>query len=206
MEHAPHQISTIAAVREIVGEPHPALSLKVLDALDEMSIDFIGKSPFLVLATADAHGFPDVSPKGDGPGFVVVEDPKTLLIPERKGNKLLYSLQNILANPRLAVIFLVPGTEETLRVQGRATLTDDPEVCRRLATRGQPALLAIRVEVEKCFFHCARAFKRASLWRPETWPPRQRISFGRQIAPRLGGGEDIVRQIDEFADAENHDL
>jgi hypothetical protein len=206
MEHAPHQISTIVAVRDIVGEPHPALSLKVLDALDEMSVDFIGKAPFLVLATADANGYPDVSPKGDGPGFVVVEDPKTLLIPERKGNKLLYSLQNILANPRLAVIFLVPGTEETLRVQGRATLTDDPEVCRRLSMRGQPALLAIRVEVEKCFFHCARAFKRAGLWRPEAWPPRQRISFGRQIAPRLGGGEDIVRQIDEFADAENHDL
>jgi PPOX class probable FMN-dependent enzyme len=206
MEPQPHQIRSIDAIRKIVGEPHPALSLKVLDELDEMSIGFIGQSPFLVLATADEHGCPDVSPKGDHPGFVAVENPRTLLIPERKGNKLLYSLQNILANPRIAAIFLVPGTGETLRVQGRATLTDDPGVCQRLAARGQPALLAIRVDVEKCFFHCARAFKRASLWQPEAWPQQLRISFGRQVAPRLGGGDDLVRQIDEFAAAESHDL
>jgi len=201
-----HRLGTVDAIRTIVGEPHPALALKVLDSLDEMSIAYIQSSPFLVLATADKDGFPDVSPKGDEPGFVAVENPGTLLIPDRKGNRLVYSLQNILANPRIAVIFMVPGTEETLRIQGQAVLTCDPDVLQRLSARGQPALLAIRLTVEKCFFHCARAFRRANLWRPESWPPRRRISFGKQIAPRLGGGDELVKQIDEFAAAENTDL
>jgi hypothetical protein len=201
-----HHLGTVDAIRTIVGEPHPAISLKVLDSLDEISIAYIQKSPFLVLATADKDGFPDVSPKGDEPGFVAIEGPRTLLIPDRKGNRLIYSLQNILANPRIAVLFMVPGTEETLRVQGHAVLIRDPGVLQRLSARGQPALLAIRLTVEKCFFHCARAFKRANLWSPESWPPRQRISFGKQIAPRLGGGDELIRQIDEFAAEENKDL
>src|SRR5205814_7712122 len=129
----------------------------------------------------------DVSPKGDGPGFVAVHGDDTLLIPDRKGNKLIFGLQNILANPRVAVIFLVPGTEETLRIQGSAELTADPAVLDRLAARGQPARLAIRVHVDACFFHCAKAFKRSRLWQPETWPDRRKISFGKLVAPKLGG-------------------
>jgi PPOX class probable FMN-dependent enzyme len=195
-------LDTLDALRGIIGEPHRAVPLKVLDALDEMATDFIRRSPFLVLATADDDGNADVSPKGDEPGFVAVEDSSTLLIPDRKGNRLIFSLQNILANPRAAALFMIPGTEETLRVQGRATLTADPEVLRRLSARGQPALLAIRLTIEKCFFHCAKAFKRSKLWKPESWPPRQRISFGRQLAPRLGGGEEMAREIDELVEAD----
>jgi PPOX class probable FMN-dependent enzyme len=195
-------LDTLEAVREILGEPHPMVPLKVLDALDEMSIEFIRRSPFLVLATAGQDGVPDVSPKGDEPGFVAVEDPRTLLIPDRKGNKLILSLQHILANGRAAALFMVPGTEETLRVQGRAVLTADPEVVRRLSARGRPALLAIRLTVEKCFFHCAKAFKRSQLWKPESWPPRQRVSFGKQLAGRIGGGGELAREIDEAIEAD----
>jgi len=139
---------------------------------------------------------PDVSPKGDGLGFVQLEDARTLLVPERKGNRMILGLQNLLANPRVALLFLVPGTEETLRVHGRAELTRDPDVLERLSARGQPALLAIRVRVERCFFHCAKAFRRSRLWQPDTWPERLRISFGELLAPRLGGGEELAARID----------
>jgi hypothetical protein len=96
----------------------------------------------------------------------LVEDPTTLFVPERKGNRLIFSLQNILDNPQVAMIFLVPGTEETLRVQGRAELTADPQMCDRFTARGRPALLVTRVKVERCYFHCAKAFKRSRLWDP----------------------------------------
>ena len=136
------------------------------------------------------------TPKGDGPGFVAIEDERTLLIPERKGNKLIQGLQNILATGRVALVFLVPGTEETLRVHGRAELTADPAVLARLEERGQPALLAIRVHVEQVFFHCAKAFKRSKLWQPDTWPEKLRISFGTMLAKRLGAGADAAQKID----------
>jgi PPOX class probable FMN-dependent enzyme len=199
------QLATVAAVRAIIGEPHRATPLKVMDALDLMSIDFIRHSPFLMLATAGSDGQPEVSPKGDHPGFVTVVDSRNLLIPDRKGNRLLFSLQNILANPRIAIIFVVPGTEETLRVQGTAELTSNPEILERLSARGQPALLAIRVSVEKCFFHCAKAFKRSQLWKAESWPSRQRVSFGDQIAPKLGGDRSLAKEIDDLVEADYKD-
>lgn len=207
MEANQHHLTSVEAIREIVGQPHPATPLKVLNELDEMAIAFIRRSPFVVLATADGDGCPDVSPKGDEPGFVVVADAKTLLLPERKGNRLLFSLQNILVNPQVALIFIVPGTEETLRVQGRAELTADPVLAQQLAARGQTALLTMRVSIDKCFFHCARAFKRANLWQTASWPPRQPVSFGKQIAPRLGGGQELAQQIDDIVEAGyKHDL
>ena len=196
------QLATLDSVRSIIGEPHKVTPMKVMDALDEVSIDFIRHSPFLMLSTASADGQPDVSPKGDDPGFVKVVDPRCLWIPDRKGNKLIFSLQNILANPRIGILFLVPGTEETLRVHGTAELTSDPEILRELAARGQPALLAIRVAVEKCFFHCAKAFKRSQLWKPESWPSRLRISFGKLLAPRLGGDGALAKQIDDLVEAD----
>jgi PPOX class probable FMN-dependent enzyme len=198
----PHGLRTVDDVRAVIGESHPSVMVKVSDALDDMQIDFIGRAPFLVLATSDASGVADVSPKGDQPGFVAVEDRRTLLIPERKGNRMILSLQNILANPRIAVLFMVPGTDETLRVQGRAALTSEPATLERLAARGQNALLAIRLEVDACFFHCAKAFRRSQLWSPATWPERQRISFGRQLAPRLGGGDELAKKIDERIEAD----
>ncbi|MGA7869573.1 MAG: MSMEG_1061 family FMN-dependent PPOX-type flavoprotein [Candidatus Binatus sp.] len=190
------RIETVAELQALLGEPNPMTPKKLFSALDEAAIDFIRRSPFLVLATADAQGNEDASPKGDGPGFVAVEDAHTFLIPERKGNRLMFSLRNILANPQVGIIFLVPGTDETLRVNGTAELGDDPDLLVRLSARGAPALLAIRVTVRECFFHCAKAFIRSQLWKPETWPERRKISFGKILTAKLGGGDELARQVD----------
>jgi hypothetical protein len=191
-----HRLETLAQVREIIGESSPATALKVFERIGPTEAEFIARAPFLVMATADAQGMPEVSPKGDGPGFVAVESEQSLLIPDRKGNRLIFGLENLLENPRIGLIFLVPGSEETLRVQGRAELTRDPEILARLSARGQPALLAIRVHVERCFFHCAKAFRRSRLWQPETWPERVRISFGKLLTPKLGGNPELEGAID----------
>jgi PPOX class probable FMN-dependent enzyme len=192
----PHRIDSVETLREMLGTPSQIAEMKVWPAIEPSARDFIARSPFALLATADADGDVDVSPKGDHPGFVVVEDEGTLLVPDRKGNKLIFGLQNILANPHVSLLFLVPGTNETLRVTGRAELTRDPDVCARLIARGQPALLAIRVAVDSCFFHCPKAFMRASLWQPETWPG-YRVSFGSIFAPKFGGDAAMAKQIDE---------
>ena len=181
-----HHITTVERLREVVGEPTPGTELKVYDHLNPQSIDFIGRAPFLVMSTADASGTADASPKGDAPGFVVVEDERTLVVPDRPGNRLAYGLTNLLSNPHIGLLFIVPGTKETLRVNGTAELRDDPDLLERLASRGRPAVLAIRVRVEECFFHCSKAFIRSKLWDPEAWPEPQRISFGKMFAERLG--------------------
>jgi PPOX class probable FMN-dependent enzyme len=193
-----HGIETVEALRAIIGEVSPAVQVKVNTAIDDFARAFIARSPFVVLSTSDRSGRQDVSPKGDTPGFVAVESDATLLIPDRKGNKLVYGLQNILENPHVGVLFLVPGTGETLRVNGRAALTSDPAVCQRLSARGQPAQLAIRITVEECFFHCAKAFLRAQLWKPEAWPENLRISFGKMLAPKFGGDAQLATTIDQM--------
>ena len=205
-ETDPFRIASEAALRERIGEPNPATRQKIFDHLDEQMRAFLARSPFCLLATTDREGMPEVSPKGDSPGFALVEDEHSLVLPDRKGNKLLFGLQNLLANPRVGLIFLVPGTDETLRVSGHAELRTDPELLARLSARGQPALLAIRVRVERCFFHCARAFLRAELWNPESWPEPVRVSFGRQIAPRLGGDAKLAAAIDANVEKGRADL
>jgi PPOX class probable FMN-dependent enzyme len=192
----PHRITSVEQIRALVGEFNPSAQLKVSDALDAHARAFVARSPFLLLSTSDADGRADVSPKGDHAGFVAVEDERTLLIPDRSGNRLIFGLQNILANPQVGLLFLIPGTGETLRVNGRAHLTGDPAIRERLSSRGKPALLAIRVEVEECFFHCAKAFLRAALWKPETWPKDVKVSFGRIMADKLGSGDDVAQAID----------
>lgn len=195
-----HRIATVEELRAVIGEPNPAVSLKLETALNGHARAFIARSPFLVLSTSDGAGAQDVSPKGDAPGFVAVEDEHTLLIPDRKGNKLVFGLQNILVNPHVGVLFLVPGTNETLRVNGRAELTADPAVLERLAARGQAALLAIRVRVDECFFHCGKAFLRAQLWKPAAWQSAERVSFGRMFAEKTGGDDELARSIDAMID------
>lgn len=192
-----HRITDIDSIRERVGgEPHAAIHKKISDSLDEKAVAYIAQSPFLMLSTCDAQGVPDVSPKGDEPGFVWVENASTLWIPDRPGNKLVMGFHNLLANPYAAALFMIPGTEETLRVSGRMTIHDNPQVLERLASQGRPAQLAMRMEVQECFFHCAKAFKRSHLWQAETWPVPFRVSFGEILAARLGGGEEMSREID----------
>jgi PPOX class probable FMN-dependent enzyme len=201
----PHLIESVEDLRAIIGEPIAQVSLKLWDRLEAEALDYIGASPFLILSTADIAGRQDASPKGDLPGFVEVEDEHTLLIPDRPGNKLVMGLQNILLNPHVGVLFLVPGTPETLRVNGRAELTRDPAVLERLSARGKPAQLAVRVRVEECFFHCAKAFLRASLWKPETWPERRRISFGTMLARKMDGDDQLAGAIDAMVEQDDRE-
>jgi len=195
-----HRISSLAQLRAIFGEPSPLVAKKLLRGLDELAAGFIRRSPFLMIGTADAEGNQDVSPKGDGPGFVLVENESTLVIPDRRGNKLLFTLQNILVNPHVAIIFVAPGTDETLRVNGTAELSADPALLERLSARGLPAQLAIRVKIRECFFHCAKAFIRSQLWKPESWNERMRISWGKYLAEKTGASDETATQIDQFVE------
>ena len=195
-----HRISTVDELRTIIGTPSDLVPHKLWTALDETCTDFIQRSPFLLLATSDAEGDMDVSPKGDGPGFVAVEDETTLLIPDRSGNKLIFGLQNILANPHVGLIFLIPGTGETLRVNGTAELTSDPAILDRLSARGKPAVVAIRVRIKEVFYHCAKAFLRAQLWKSDTWPEKKKISFGKILAGKMGADDKMATQIDQFVE------
>lgn len=190
------RIETTTALRKLIGSPSELVPYKIHRELNARATEFIGRSPMLMLSTADADGQATVSPKGDPAGFVRVENGRTLLIPERKGNKLIFTLQNILANPKVGLIFLVPGTCETLRVQGTAELLDDAGLCENLSMRGNKALLAIRVSVTECYFHCAKAFLRSALWNPDTWPEKMAISFGEEIAGRGGMAPEAAADFD----------
>ncbi|TAJ92808.1 MAG: pyridoxamine 5'-phosphate oxidase family protein [Reyranella sp.] len=190
------RISTKEELRRIIAEPRPATRVKILDSLDEQSIEFLKRCPFALVGTTSADGTVEVSPKGDEPGFIRVEDPKTLLIPERVGNNLAFGLNNILDTGEIGIIALVPATGETLRISGTAEIHDDPELVASLSSLGKPALLATRVRIKHCYFHCARSIVRAKLWDPKAWPAPGRISFGKIIAPRIGESEAVAAQID----------
>jgi PPOX class probable FMN-dependent enzyme len=164
-------VTSVDTLRAIVGgEPSEVARRKQIPALDAHARAFIARSPFLLLGTSDAAGRCDVSPKGDAPGFVRVLDDHHLVIPDRPGNKRLDGMRNILANPHVGLIFLVPGNDFTLRVNGRAVITREPELLRTLDAQGKVPLLAIGVEVDEVFLHCARSFRRGRLWDQESWP------------------------------------
>jgi hypothetical protein len=201
-ENDPYQITTEADLHALVGEVQPGLNMKVLTRLDEFCKDFLERSPFVVVATSGENGSLDASPKGDGPGFILVEDDHTLVIPDRPGNKLVFGHLNILHNPNVGLIFMIPGTPETLRVNGRAELTRDPELLARLAARGRPAILATRVRIDECFFHCAKAFIRSNLWNPDKWGERHRVSFGKMFAALAGADEKAALAIDEAVESD----
>jgi uncharacterized protein len=168
-------VSSAAELRGIVGEPSERAVKKQIDRLDEHCRAIVAASPFMLLGTASAAGWCDVSPKGDAPGFARVLDERTLAIPDRPGNKRVDSLQNILENPRVGLLFIVPGKGETLRINGRATIVRDPELLASLAFEGKEPILAIVVEVEEAFAHCSKAFIRSHLWNPETWPDQSEL-------------------------------
>ena len=189
-------IASIEELRSVVGEPLPGLEAKVENHLNPFALSFIERCPFLVLSTSDRSGRVDASPKGDAPGFLSVIDEKTLVIPDRPGNRLAYGHLNVLENPQVGLLLVIPNTSETLRINGKAELSADPELLESLAARGKPAVLAIRVTVEECFFHCGKAFIRSGLWKPDDWGERQRISFGEMYAAKEGGGKAVADGVD----------
>ncbi|KDN24153.1 MSMEG_1061 family FMN-dependent PPOX-type flavoprotein [Amycolatopsis rifamycinica] len=160
-----HHVSA-AAVRARLGEPEEMIKAKIGDRIDRHARRFIAHSPFLTLATADAAGRADCSPRGDYPGFVKVLDERTLALPDRPGNKIADSFRNIAENDGVGLLFFVPGMRETLRVNGSAYVTDEPDVLARMRTEAKAPMLAIVVDVAEVYFHCGRALIRSRLWDP----------------------------------------
>ena len=159
-----HVVTSVEELRALLGEPSELARRKELPALDEHCRRFIAASPFVLIATASAAGQCTVSPKGDEPGFVRVLDDRTLLIPDRPGNKRIDGLRNIVENPHIGLIFLIPNVQQTLRVNGRACIVRDADLLAEMEARGKVPQLAIGVEVEQAFLHCPKAFIRANLW------------------------------------------
>lgn len=168
-------VTETAKLKEIIGEPKPDIATKEMPALDSHCRHFISLCPFLCISTADAAGNQDVSPRGDPQGFVRVLDDRTILITDRKGNRRVDTMRNILENPNVGLLLMLPGVEEVVRINGKATLTEDPGLLADSAVNGSVPALGIIVKIDDVFFHCAKAVIRSKLWDPET--PIKRTDF-----------------------------
>jgi uncharacterized protein len=164
-------VSSEAELRDLLGEPSGRAVTKERARLHQRDREWLAASPFCLIATSDADGNCDVSPKGDPPGFAYVVDDTTIAIPDRPGNRRADGFRNVLVNPHAGTIFLVPGRTETLRINGRARLLRDAPFFGDMIVQGHRPRLALVIEIETIFFHCAKAFIRSALWRPETWRP-----------------------------------
>ena len=194
-----HVIDTVEELRSRYGEPSELAIKKSLDHLDRHCRRFIELSPFVVLASAGADGRMDCSPRGDPAGFVAVLDDRTILLPDRRGNNRTDSLTNVLENPHVGMLFLIPGANETLRLNGRATLTTDPIRLEPLAVKGRVPRSGLLIEVEEVFLQCTKALVRSRLWAEESRVDRKTAlpTFGKMIADHAGlaDGEAIDRRL-----------
>ena len=190
-------ITSEAELRELIGGPQELVVSKIVPRLNDLTRQFIERSPFMCLATAAPDGSCDVSPRGDPAGFVRVLDERTLLIPDRPGNRIADSLRNILANPHVGLLFLLPGVGDTFRVNGRATLVTDPELLADSEVEGHSPKLGILVEIDECYTQCPKALVRSDLWNPEHHIDRSEL-------PSSGEIMRAVREEETF-DAEEYD-
>ncbi len=189
-------ITSRQALRSVVREPSELVIAKEINFLDAHCKSLIARSPFLLLATSNKQGRCDVSPKGDPPGFVQILDDKHLAIPDRPGNARLDSVENILENPRVGLLFIIPGTKETLRINGKAVLVRDDDILDKAKVDGKRPTLAIGVEVEEAFIHCAKAFIRSNLWKSETWPSLEDLpSFAKMLIDHVNAGPVNKNQV-----------
>jgi uncharacterized protein len=170
-----HTIPDEAALRGLFEPTHTLAALKSLNHLDKHARDFLARSPFVCIGTQDRDGRADVSPRGDPAGFVRLLDDRTLAIPDRPGNNRLDTLANILANPSVGLLFLIPGFDETMRINGQALLSTDPEILGPMAVNGRLPKLAIVVQVKEVFIHCAKALRRSKLWDPAAAQDRKEM-------------------------------
>ncbi|MFI2264228.1 pyridoxamine 5'-phosphate oxidase family protein [Streptomyces tubercidicus] len=175
------EIDSAAELRELVGEPSSHAAHKTRYRLQDLDRQWLARSPFCVIATADAQGRCDASPKGDPAGFTHVLDDTTLVIPDRPGNKRVDGWMNVLANPHVGLNYFLPGRGDTLRINGRARLLRDAPFFDALTVKGHRPRLALLVEVEEVFYHCSKAFLRSALWKPETWQPDALPSRARMV-------------------------
>src|SRR3954470_5430546 len=191
------EITSEAELRELLGEPAPPALAKERDALHEFDRQWLAASPFCLVATSGADGSCDVSPKGDPPGFTLVLDDRTIAVPERAGNRRADGYRNILANPHVGLIHLLPGRTDTLRINGRARLVTEPALLDRMVVKGHRPVLAVVVEVEQVFHHCGKAFLRSQLWDPESWGahdlPRRAV-----IARTLERPQTDLEELDSY--------
>lgn len=188
------------ALRSLFSATHDLALQKLQSALGPHAEEFIRRSPFLCLGTQDLSGKADVSPRGDPPGFVRILDRQTLAIPDRPGNNRLDSLSNILANPTVGLLFIIPGFDETLRINGQASLTTDPAILSGMTVNGRIPTLAIVVKVTEVFLHCAKAFRRSHLWDPAHHQDRGSMpSLIKMILDDTTGapGDEEMRKIDD---------
>ncbi|NBE82785.1 pyridoxamine 5'-phosphate oxidase family protein [Micromonospora rubida] len=191
------EITSHEELRDLLGTPNARAATKERRALHERDRQWLAASPFCLVATAGADGTCDVSPKGDPPGFALPLDDTTIAIPERPGNRRADGYRNILDNPHVGLIFLVPGRTDTLRINGRARLVRDAPFFEDMVVKGHRPILAIVVEIEQIFYHCAKAFLRSELWQPETWQPDALPSRARLI-------KEVEAPTESLADLERH--
>lgn len=194
-----HLITTEDQLRDVIGHPRDVVIKKQINRLDAHCQQFIAQSPFLVIASSNEAGVCDVSPRGDAPGFVLTLNDRYLIIPERPGNRRVDTMRNILTNPQVSVIFIIPGLEETLRIKGRACITNDPQLLEQMKVKDKLPLVAIAIDVQSCFIHCAKAFKRSQLWKPEAWlNPEQLPNVSKMLADHINMDdvdEEAVNQL-----------
>jgi PPOX class probable FMN-dependent enzyme len=187
-----------AQLREVLGEPTELVRKKIADRLNPLTRQFVERSPFVVVATGRPEGGLDVSPRGDPAGFVRILDERTLLLPDRPGNKLADTLTNLLADDRIALLFLIPGVEDTFRVNGRARIVDDPELLADSAVEGKVPQLGIVVEVEEAYTQCPKALLRSELWNPERHVDRSELPSSGEIMRAVADSE---LDVEEYEDA-----
>ncbi|MDT0528137.1 pyridoxamine 5'-phosphate oxidase family protein [Micromonospora sp. DSM 115977] len=190
-------ITSHEELRELLGAPMPRAVTKERPVLHARDRDWLAASPFCLVATAGADGSCDVSPKGDPPGFALVLDERTIAIPERPGNRRADGYRNILDNPHVGLIFMIPGRTDTLRINGRARLVRDAPWFDDMVVKGHRPILAVMVEIEQIFYHCAKAFLRSELWQPESWQPDALPSRARLI-------KEVENPAETLADLERH--
>jgi PPOX class probable FMN-dependent enzyme len=178
-------IESVDELRALIAEPTDLVRAKLADRLNELTRQFVERSPFVCVATGRSDGGMDVSPRGDPPGFVRVLDERTLLVPERPGNRLADTLENLLSDPRIALLFLIPGVNDTFRVNGTALITDDPDLLAPSAVEGKVPRLGILITVIEAYTQCAKALLRSDLWNPDNHIDRSRL-------PRNG---DILKSL-----------
>jgi uncharacterized protein len=180
-------VGTEAQLRALIGEPAALTCAKISDRLNPMTRRFIERSPFVCLATSDLQGRCDLSPRGDPPGFVRILDDRTLLLPERPGNRLADSLRNLLSNPHIGLLFIVPGVGDTFRVNGRAVITDDADLLAPSSVEGKPPRLGILVDIDEAYTQCSKAFIRSQLWDPQRFVDPHTMPTGGQVHRAIQG-------------------
>ena len=195
-------VTNHSGLREVYKPPAPRATQKVLDHLDVHCRNFIPLSPMCVLSSANANGQADASPRGDPPGFVQVLDDRTLLLPDRPGNNQVDSLQNIVQNPGVGLLFFVPGMNETLRVKGKAEIVTDAETLEPMMWKRRAPLSGLKITVEEVFLHCGRALIRSRLWDPDAQIDRSTYpTYGQVLADQIAGAD--AKQIDDSEDEAN---